>query len=469
MSVSPSKRGLAALLLGSLALSALSGCSSLIQPSSPVRQVQAPAAWTQPTQEALSAPAAAATQAGDWWAGWAGPELQALIGSALRANPDLRQASARLAQARALSATAAADRLPTLALAGAARGGRESSADPKADLSRLGLQASWEPDWLGDKGLARLAAERDARTAALARRALEIMLAAEVAEHYGELNALQGREALARQRLTLLADKQKVETLRWEAGQSSRVLIDQARAQQAQAEAELSELLAARDQRRQALALLLGQARLDPLPRFDDPQQASIEQLPALLPLELLERRPDVQREAAALDAAVARVGVARRDLYPRLSLDWSGMSERLATGGAAASPMTVVGYGLSLSLPIWDGGRIRSGIALREAQAEEAMAVYEKALLAALADVETAVTRLGHSRAASRSVQTAAEAAAAAAQRATRLFEAGQIDRAAVLDAQLQALLAQDQRLQARQRHWSAALSARRALAGDA
>ncbi|MFX5578715.1 TolC family protein, partial [Acinetobacter baumannii] len=77
---------------------------------------------------------------------------------------------------------------------------------------------------------------------------------------------------------------------------------------------------------------------------------ATAPQAPAtLLPGELLERRPDVLRQARALDAALARVGVARREVYPRLQIEWANTRERTAIVGQSASPQVVLGYGVSL------------------------------------------------------------------------------------------------------------------------
>lgn len=114
----------------------------------------------------------------------------------------------------------------------------------------------------------------------------------------------------------------------------------------------------------------------------------------AQLPGELLERRPDVRGRAHALDAALARLGVARREIYPRLEIDWSARKERLAVAGSAASPQVALGYGVTLTLPLLDGGRIAANVTIHEAKALEAMAKYEKAVLAALADAETALAR---------------------------------------------------------------------------
>ncbi|MDV6320945.1 TolC family protein, partial [Chromohalobacter sp. HP20-39] len=101
-----------------------------------------------------------------------------------------------------------------------------------------------------------------------------------------------------------------------------------------------------------------------------------------------------------ALDAALARVGVARREVYPRLQIEWANTRERTAIVGQSASPQVVLGYGVSLTLPILDGGRIRANIAVNEAKANEAMAEYEKAMLAALSDVEVALAQWSTSEA---------------------------------------------------------------------
>jgi multidrug efflux system outer membrane protein len=186
-----------------------------------------------------------------------------------------------------------------------------------------------------------------------------------------------------------------------------------------------------------------------------------------VLPGELLERRPDVRRQARALDAALARAGVARRDLYPRLQIDWSGAQERLAAVGGSAAPRIVVGYGVALTLPILDGGRIRSNIAVQDARAQEAMADYEKAMLAALVDVETGLARWSAAGNAWEEWTRAAAAADVAARHAARLYEAGGTDVSAVLDARRAHLQARDGLVQAEGARWEAAVGLRRAFAG--
>jgi multidrug efflux system outer membrane protein len=174
-----------------------------------------------------------------------------------------------------------------------------------------------------------------------------------------------------------------------------------------------------------------------------------------------------VQLQARAVEAAAARLGVAKRDLYPRIQLDWAGRKERLSVDGASASPALVVGYGLTVSLPILDGGRIRSNIAVHEARAEEAMAAYEKAMLGALADADIALVQQVAADASVSALEQALRAGADASRRSQRMFDAGLVGLDTVLDVHRSHLRAQDALLQARGAQWAAAVAVRRAFAG--
>jgi multidrug efflux system outer membrane protein len=174
-----------------------------------------------------------------------------------------------------------------------------------------------------------------------------------------------------------------------------------------------------------------------------------------------------VQRSALTVEAAAARVGVAKTDLYPRIQIDWAGRKERLRLQGVDAATTVVVGYGVSVALPIFDGGRIRANIAIHEARAQEAMAEYEKAMLGALADVETAFAHLNTSEASVAELEQAMIASTDADAKSERLFQAGLTDLNTVLDVRRSRLRAQDALLQARGARWVAAVSIRRAFAG--
>ncbi|RIX41925.1 MAG: TolC family protein [Rhodocyclales bacterium GT-UBC] len=402
-----------------------------------------------------------------WWRGFGDAELDRLVESALLANRDLHIATARLEQAHALAGAAEAARLPQLEGVAGVRRGRESSADPKTASRDAGFRASWELDLWGGRGMASRAARQDAEVQALSRRALQVSLAAEVATAYFDVRTLQRRAILAQAMIETVSRALAVAERRFEAGQVSRVDIDRLAAERAQQAAASEQLLAQKRVRLYQLAVLLGTAM--------PPEFAAVQTytemapgLPPLLPAELLERRPDVQAQARALEAAVSRLGVAKRDLYPRFMLDWSGRRERLSIeGGSSAAPVMVIGYGLSVSLPIFDGGRIRANIDLHEARVAEAMAEYEKAMLNALADVEIALGQLAASQRSRKEVALAVDFATQAALRSERFFEAGQIDLNSALDAVRARQRSEDALLQTQGAELNAAVAVHRAFAG--
>lgn len=455
----------ARLALATAALVALAGCAAPV--AAPTSSWKAPAAWSADAPLAAPTADAAAKVSDAWWESAGSPELNALIEAALRSNRDLHMAAARVLQARAGVDAADAQQRPQLGLAAGAQYGRDSSANPKADMASGGLRASWEPDLFGAQGLASQAASLDAQSAELAQQAMRVAIAADVGTAWFEIQSLRRRETVAREAMATLERQIGVARRRFEAGQSTALDVDRLVAELGQERAALAQLQGAQRVRQRQLAVLIGAAQPDPALGFADTGAPGIAAPAGLLPAELLERRPDVQLQARALDAAVARLGVARRDIYPRIQLDWAGRQERLSVGGASASPTLVVGYGVSLALPIFDGGRIRANIAVHEARTQEAMAAYEKALIGALADAETALVQLAAAETTVAELEQTQRAASDAAARSQRLFEAGLVGLDTVLDVRRSHLRAQDALLQARSAQWVAGVSVRRAFAG--
>lgn len=455
----------ARLALATAALVALAGCAAPV--AAPTSSWKAPAAWSADAPLAAPTADAAAKVSDAWWESAGSPELNALIEAALRSNRDLHMAAARVLQARAGVDAADAQQRPQLGLAAGVQYGRDSSANPKADMASGGLRASWEPDLFGAQGLASQAATLDAQSAELAQQAMRVAIAADVGTAWFEIQSLQRRETVAREAMATLERQIGVARRRFEAGQSTALDVDRLVAELGQERAALAQLQGAQRVRQRQLAVLTGAAQPDAALAFADAGAPGIAAPAGLLPAELLERRPDVQLQARALDAAVARLGVARRDIYPRIQLDWAGRQERLSVGGASASPTLVVGYGVSLALPIFDGGRIRANIAVHEARTQEAMAAYEKALIGALADAETALVQLAAAETTVAELEQTQRAASDAATRSQRLFEAGLVGLDTVLDVRRSHLRAQDALLQARSAQWVAGVSVRRAFAG--
>lgn len=442
-------------------VAALSGCAGVVHAAKPgVPDLVVPAQW------AGAVPAAQGAVADAWWQAFGDPVLDALVMSALVGNQDVKIASARLKQARALVDGSEAERRPRLDATAGVQRGRDSAGGPKMERTSLGLRAAWEVDLFGRGGQGVSAARADAESVRLGWVATRIALAADVATAYFELRTLAQRLALRREAIEVAQRQAEVSARKFQAGMATALDVERWSAELAQERATLAQVEGQHQLRLRQLSLLLGRSETPALGTAE--LRSEVPGAPAaILPGELLERRPDVQRQARALDAALARAGVARRDVYPSLQLAWSGSRERLAEQGASVAPQLVIGYGISVSMPVLDGGRIRANIAVQDGRAKEAMAEYEKAMLGALVDVESGLSQWASSGNALDEWRRAEAAGGAAARNAARLYEAGMADMGAVLDARRAHLQARDALAQAVGGRWEAAVSLRRAFAG--
>lgn len=444
-------------LAATLLLSACVGTPPVPEPA-----VAVPDQWQSEAGASRQAPASQT-----WWRDLGSTELSGLVEQALVANRDLQIATVRVAQARALVGEADSDRLPQLSATAGASKGRQTILDAKASVKRAGFVASWEADVFGQKGLASRAARLDAQAAELVRQGAQTVVAAEVATAYLDAAVLNQREILGRSRLAVLAQAVDAAQKQFVAGQASRVDIDRRLAAQQSYRAELEQLRGVLRQRLLQLAVLLGATPGSVQPAFADYDAIHGAAPAPWLPGELLERRPDVQRQARNLSAAAARVGIAKLDLYPKFVFSWANARENARIDGQSAATDIALGYGISLSLPIFDGGRLRSRIEVSEAQLTEAMAAYEKSMLDALADAELVLVRQQASAGSLAELKRAVATTEAVAGNAQRLFSAGLADRGAVLDSQQALLQATDALLQARGAYWVAGVDVYRAFSG--
>jgi len=293
------------------------------------------------------------------------------------------------------------------------------------------------------------------------------VLAADVASSYFELRTLEQRLELLKQVIGIAQRQLEVSQRKQQAGIATALDTQRWHAELAQELATKAQLEGQYQLRLRQLSVLLGNPQLPQL----GAQNLSVN-FPAspasVLPAAMLERRPDVQRQARALDAALTRTGIAKAELYPSLQLSWLGSRERLTEKGSSAAPGVAIGYGLSLNLPILDGGRIRSNIALHDARAKEAMSEYEKAILGALVDADSRLSQWTATGATLEEWQNATTAAELVSRNAMRLYEAGASDISAVLDARRAHYRSRDALTQAIGARWEAAVALRRAFAGS-
>ncbi len=332
-----------------------------------------------------------------WWASFGDPVLDDLVTRARSSNLDLAVAAARVLQARSVLREAGWSLAPT----GAVQTGYERRRLTEAEtgfgdsvdieLYRIGADAAWEIDLFGRnrRGIEAAAAEVESAEALLAN--TKVSVTAEVARIYFDL---RGAENEVRALEALRANQaESLEIVRHarDAGASSELELIQAESQLRSVEVLEPGATRRAKAARHALAILLG-IRPDQMIVAPEAQTAIV---PANIaigdPAALLRRRPDVTAAERRLAASTARIGIATAELYPSVQVSGSlglvaGSLDALGTGGAASGLIAPV-----LRWAFLDFGRVRARIAGREAQAAEALAVYERTILVALQEADDA------------------------------------------------------------------------------
>lgn len=416
----------------------------------------------------------------EWWHRFGDPQLVGLVERAVASNPDLREAEARLAEARANRDAARGGRLPQLRATGSATENvvSENGQLPIANipgferefsLFDLGFDASWELDFWGRNRRQVEAAEARAEAALWGQRDALVALLAELARNYVELRGTQAELAVAEERLDAYGELARLTTLRFEAGEANRLDAEQAESQRAAAAAARDGLAAQAAAAAYRISVLVGERPEKVVPSLRD--SAPIPEPPATIVSgvrsELLQRRPDVRRTERELAAATADVGVATADLFPRFSLLGSlGQQARdpadLLSGGS-----TRLSIGPSFSWPIFSGGRIHAQIRAADTRADAAAARYDRAVLGALADSEAAANRFANASSAAEEAKLALDRETTAFRLARMRFEEGEDDRLAFARARLGLLEARSRERDAAEARSSAAISLYKSLGG--
>ena len=372
---------------------ALAGCK--VGPDYARPELAPPEAWRAPGTEGGQSLAELA-----WWELFDTPELVRLIETALVGNQDLALALERVEFARARLGLTRADLSPRLDLAaGAARldvsengfTPLPAGADDQGSLYSVAGTASWELDLFGRLRRASEAERARLSAAEFTHQAAALALVAAVAQGYVELVDLDERLSIAQRTLESRRAYVELARVRFEGGRTSELDWRQAEAEAFRTEALVHDFEGLVTRAENALALLLGgnPGRIERGPAL------AFEALPAVpagLPSELLERRPDVRAAEAELAAATAEIGAARALLFPRVALTGELGQESSALGDLLEAPSRVWSLGANLLQPIFDAGRNRRGIELAESVQRQALLAYEFSLRAALRDVEDAL-----------------------------------------------------------------------------
>jgi multidrug efflux system outer membrane protein len=436
-------------------------------PKLPVYQAQLAADFA-------NAPATSAEPVTEFWRGFGDADLDALVALAIKANADLRIAGANLREARALARFADAQALPTIGLSLGATRARVRDIDGKpltANVFVAGFDVAWEADLFGRIDAERRAAAAQMLATAALVRAAQVSVASDVARNYFELRGQQEQLAVAQAALETQRSALTLVEARLAAGRGSALDTERARALVQSTAASVPSLETALIRTRYRLAVLSGQ-----LPTALDARLASPKPLPGIKPValarigspeNLLRRRPDVASAEQQVAAAVARIGIASSQLFPRLTLGGNLGLNAGRTGDLGNADAFTFNLGASLLWTLLDFGRNRAQISAASARAEAAVIAYERTVLGALEETEGALAAYTRTQRQTESLYGAAQSASRAAELARARFKAGMSDFLAVLDAERELLAARDRLAQANTAGATSLVAVYKSLAG--
>ena len=369
-------------------------------------EVHAPALWGPERTDVPSRTIAADVDAA-WWKSFNDPELASLVDRLVAQNLDLRAAAERVLQGRAQRQVVAAQGLPQLSAKSSYTYNRQSPAGfislvtpaPFApldyDLWTNAGNLSWELDLFGRVRRGVEAANADTLASINNRRGIALSTLAELAQDYLQLRGAQIQLRIAESNLRLAEQNTKLVNDRFANGVATTLETAQAHAQQATIAASLPPLRVQEAALINAIGLLLAQA-----PRALETELKRPAALPAVppvvpggLPGTLVRRRPDVLEAEARLHSATAQVGVAIANFYPDISLTGMADLEGRRLANAFTFPDFGAAIGPSISVPIFQGGRLTGTLHLRKSQQREAVLNFQKVVLQAWQEVDNALT----------------------------------------------------------------------------
>src|SRR3990167_10177764 len=441
-------------LCASLVMS-LSACT--VGPDFQKPQPQKITEWSKPSKAAASE--AVSTDMNErWWDVFNDPKLSALTQRALTDNLDLKIASSRLQQSRAARQVITADRYPNTAATGSygrKRNSGEGLNDPSGNngdsafnLWDAGFSASCELDFWGRVRRETEAADATLEVAENDRRGVLLSVLAETAQDYIQLRGVQSTRAVTEQNLEVARHSLKLSQLRLADGVATDLDVAEAAAQVAAIESRLPALEQRQSQLINALSLLMGEPpqALHAQLSKDAPVPQTQRQVAIGLPSELAERRTGIRQAEARLHAATASIGVAKGDFYPRITLSGSIGSQAMQLSDFGSWGSRSFGIGPQFSLPLFDGGRLRGVLNLREAPQQEAAIAYQQTVLRAWHEIDDQLSAYNPSQLRRDSLAEAVRQNRIALRTAQQQYVEGVVDFVNVLTVQGALLATQEQ-----------------------
>jgi NodT family efflux transporter outer membrane factor (OMF) lipoprotein len=434
------RRGVAC--LAPVALLVLQGC--MVGPDYVAPETEMPDRWNQELSEGLTEGKA---DLRTWWTNLDDPTLDRLIERATLGNLDIKQAVARIRQARAAFGIATGEIAPTVDAEGQIQNSRVSNnvsgvAPPQSRTDTFysfGLDSSGEIDLWGR--IRRNIESADASIGASIEdyRDVLVVLYAEVADTYVQIRTLQSRIVSALGNVKTQEGALQLTINRNRAGLAPDLDVRQAQLNLATTQAFVPTLLAALAQNINRLAVLLGeypsavQAELTQNAPIPSPPPQVITGLPT----ELLRQRPDIRQAERELASQTAQIGVATAALYPTLSLSGAFAFESFSASDLLQWKSRAFQFGPTVRWNIFDAGRIRSNILVQDALTEELLAGYEQTVLSAVEEVESAMAAYVQEVHRREALQRSVVAARASVSLVDTLYRSGLTDFQNVLDTQ--------------------------------
>jgi outer membrane protein, multidrug efflux system len=433
----------------------LSGCA--VGPDYRAPIVNFPARWSNDQTRQVPNPA----HASHWWSRLNDPVLDALIEEATASNLDVATSKAKIREARYSLQQTTAGLFPSVTGSGSATRNKSSTSTIDTigtsgypyNQFQAGFDSSWELDLFGGTHRGVEAATRNLEALEDDLQATLLTLVGDVAAYYVDARGYQARIALARRTAASQRETAALTRSKFEAGSASAVDAVKAVAQASSTEANVPSYEAAYAADVHRLGILLGReplalaqalARTAPIPTPRMP-------LPKGIPADILLTRPDVRAAERRLAQATAKIGQAEAALYPDVSLTGSVSTSALRLGDLAKYSSVGWSFGPSVSVPIFDGGKLRAAVGVSQAQRDQYHASFRAAVLTALEDVENAIVALNGERTKARRLMDATTNYREATRLSRSLYQNGSSSFLDVLDSERSLYSSEDSLLQSR------------------
>jgi multidrug efflux system outer membrane protein len=415
-----------------LLLFSLGGCS--VGPKYKKPPIQPPANFY--TEQQVSTNSAADLA---WWDLFKDPVLQGLIREALKNNFDLQLAVARVEQERALAGVARSQYFPQVGY-GASISGQQAPAPIIANHTyyAYNFNTIWEVDLFG-----RIRKLNEAQRAVYfasedARRDVRLLVLSEVSQGYFQLRALDADLEIAHRTVKSFQDTLEIFQHKFEGGAASGLEVARAQAALANVAAVIPDLQRQIVAQEVALNLLLGR-NPGPIARGSAlTEQYNPPEVPAGLPSQLLERRPDLQQAEETLIAANANVGVAKANFFPTISLTgvFGGISPQLSELTGTGKAWSLAG---NLAGPLFTAGRLKNEYRAALAQRDQAEIAFEKTVTQAFGEVSTSLEAHQELAKAYQEQLNSVEAYRESVRLSTIRYDSGLASYLEIIDAQIQ------------------------------